>query len=228
MADTHKLLRCLAASSMVILAACSPSMLPPRAALEQEITISPVEQGPGAPTADPVVVWSGTADIEGDPVAPRITPGSAAGWFLDIPVINVAAEVAVFGLTPDGVMDVPRDHTTVAWYDFTAVPGREGNAVLAAHVDWAGFAGVFSDLAALAVGDTIDIRSHTGADFAYRVDSIELVDPASANVDHIVGQRTGASTLTLITCGGEFNRITREYEARVIVRASLAQDGTVS
>ena len=35
----------------------------------------------------------------------------------------------------------------------------------------------------------------------------------------LIGGRTGDSTLTLITCGGEFNRELREYERRVVVHA---------
>ncbi len=163
-----------------------------------------------SPTATPVL-----------PTPPAIEPGDAAGWLLEIPDISVRAATATFGLSPTGVMEVPADHRTVAWYDFTAVPGREGNAVLAAHVNWRGEQGVFSRLDGVMPGTEITVTSPAGEHFTYLVQSVELVDLATADVTSIVGSREGAATLTLITCGGTFNRTTRDYEQRVVVRAVL-------
>lgn len=154
-----------------------------------------------------------------------VEPGDANGWLLEIPEIDVRAATATFGLSPTGVMEVPADHRTVAWYDFTSVPGRVGNAVLAAHVNWRGEQGVFSRLDRVSPGAVIGVTSPAGERFTYLVESVELVDLATADVGAIVGSRGGGSTLTLITCGGTFNTSTRDYEQRVIVRAVLEEGG---
>ena len=167
-----------------------------------------------------------TLPAEDEPPAPvdvtsAVKPGDADGWLLEVPDIGVRASTAVFGLDAAGVMEVPADHVTVAWYDFTSVPGRAGNAVLAAHVNWRGEQGVFSRLGEVSVGARVDLTAPTGERVTYRIESVELVDLYTADVGAIVGSREGAPTLTLITCGGTFNRDTREYEHRVIVRAAL-------
>lgn len=146
-------------------------------------------------------------------------PGTAAGWSIVIPELAVRAPVAAFGLSPTGVMEVPADATTVAWYTFTSVPGAPGNAVLAAHVDWRGERGVFNRLIDLAPGSLVTLRAPGGEEVTYEVRHSELVDPRTADVAALIGGRTGDSTLTLITCGGEFNRELREYERRVVVHA---------
>lgn len=166
------------------------------------------------------------ADDPPPPVAATLStpsappPGSAADWAVDIPSIGVrSASIGAFGLTPAGVMEVPADHFTVAWYRFTAVPGEAGNAVFAAHVDWAGHLGVFNRLGELTPGGVITVTAPDGESHTYQVESVDLVDPDRVDVESIVGRRAGSPTLTLITCGGEFNRETRDYERRVIVRA---------
>jgi LPXTG-site transpeptidase (sortase) family protein len=101
------------------------------------------------------------------------------------------------------------------------VPGAAGNAVLAAHVDWAGAPGAFYELRHASPGNLVQVTSPEGLSVTYRVDTVELVEARVADIPGIVGGREGRSTLTLITCGGPFNRSIGEYEHRVIVRASL-------
>lgn len=145
--------------------------------------------------------------------------GTVAGWSVHVPSIGIDAVVATFGVSPAGVMEVPADASTVAWYDFTSLPGAPGNAVLAAHVDWAGKLGVFNRIDELKPGARITLVPPDGTPVSYEVRTVELVDPATADVAALIGTRSGDPTLTMITCGGEFNQTTRDYERRVIVRA---------
>ena len=59
------------------------------------------------------------------------------------------------------------------------------------------------------VGDQLD------REFDYQVAGVRLVPPS----DTSVMQPTADETLTLITCGGEFDPRTREFSARLIVTA---------
>ena len=182
-----------------------------------------------AAIASPSQEWTGANEqlgidrvqvSAGSATGPRAT-GSATGWSVRIPAIGVDASVATFGVSPAGVMEVPTDATTVAWYDFTALPGGPGNAVLAAHVDWRGQLGVFNRIDELKPGAVIMIAAPSGELVQYEVSSVELVDPAAADVAALIGTRSGKSTLTMITCGGDFNRASRDYEMRVIVSAVM-------
>ena len=120
-----------------------------------------------------------------------------------------------------GVMEVPTNAATVAWYGFTAMPGDPGNAVLAGHVTWGGARAVFNQLSALHTGDTVEVRTGDG-DLRYVVQRSYLVKPEEADIRAIIGPRDGPQTLTLITCGGSFDPSVREYDHRVIVFATRA------
>ena len=54
----------------------------------------------------------------------------------------------------------------------------------------------------------------------YAVRDVSLI-AADADVSAVIGERRGAPTLTLITCGGTFDRSAHAYDHRVIVRAAL-------
>lgn len=235
------LLACLTGSLIWIGAARGASSEPLTGSQPFEPTVAATVGGP------PILVPSSVHDLLSPPIdrpsgpgVPPETPPSARppaptssslslapsrevdeGWSVSAPAIAVDATLAPFGLTPAGVMEVPADGRTVAWYRFTAVPGAAGNAVLAAHVDWAGAPGAFHRIRHASTGDLILITSPASTSFTYRVDTVELVEARTADVSAIVGTKEGPATLTMITCGGRFNTAAGAYEHRVIVRASL-------
>jgi len=67
-------------------------------------------------------------------------------------------------------------------------------------------------------GDRIEVRLADGTTFVYAVAVVNTFEAASAPVDQIVGPTT-RETVTLITCAGQFNRQTRQYDKRLVVRA---------
>jgi LPXTG-site transpeptidase (sortase) family protein len=148
--------------------------------------------------------------------APR--SADAEAMRLHIGRYGVNAPVTRMGIDSSGQMDIPSTASLVAWYGFTAVPGQPGNAVFAAHVNWSGARGAFWDLHRLAVGDEIAVEVG-GELLRYRVSESYLVRPDEADMRAIIGSRSGPETITLITCGGEFDSSIRAYERRVIVRA---------
>ena len=155
----------------------------------------------------------------GRPVVPA--PATAQVVRVRIPVLAVDAPVQSMGLDASGAMEVPYSPATVAWYGFTAVPGSAGNAVMSGHVDWLGARAVFYGIRTLTAGDVIEVTTSEG-NVRYSVERTYLVRPEEADIAAIVGQRRGPETLTLITCGGTFDRSSRDYDHRVIVRATRA------
>jgi LPXTG-site transpeptidase (sortase) family protein len=122
-------------------------------------------------------------------------------------------------MQPDGeTMDVPSDPDTIGWYRFTAQVGTPGNAVLVGHVDWAGRLRAFGRLRDLREGDEVDIVDALDRRLAYRVQATEVVG-ADRAPDEFLTQRGPDQELTLITCGGAFDRASHQYLSRVIVRA---------
>ena len=178
--------------------------------------------------AEPPAVWS---ESRGEAIAPSredelavsgpdAAPASDAQIVrVSAPRIKLDAAVEVLGLTADGGMQDPRSPTAVAWYDFSGRPGSAGNVVLAGHVDYYNYGpAVFWRLRDLKLGDEIELALEDGSVLRYAVASLTYYDAASAPVDEIVG-RTAHEQVTLITCGGSFNRSTLDYNQRLIVRA---------
>ena len=171
------------------------------------------------PTPAPATAMTSAPSSGSQPVAP--VPARAQVVRVRIPALSVDAPVQAMGLDASGGMEVPYGPATVAWYGFTAVPGSAGNAVMSGHVDWLGARAVFYGIRTLKAGDLIEVTTSEGS-LRYAVERTYLVRPEEADIGEIVGQRRGPETLTLITCGGTFDRSSRDYDHRVIVRATRA------
>jgi LPXTG-site transpeptidase (sortase) family protein len=152
--------------------------------------------------------------------APGVPPGDpAAIERIVIESAKVDAPVVVKGVDAAGVMIAPDNAFDVAWYDFSAQPGFGGNAVFAGHVDYVRVGpAVFWNLKDLEQGDIVEVRLVSGTVYRYEVTFKQLYDSASAPVGQIVGA-TPKDSVTLITCGGTFDPVTRQYDKRLVVRA---------
>jgi LPXTG-site transpeptidase (sortase) family protein len=138
---------------------------------------------------------------------------------LRIPAIDVAAPVNSSGVEANGDMDVPGNVTEVGWYKFGPAPGEPGSAVLAAHVDLARQGpGVFFNLRTLTPGDVVLVDFDDGTTESYRVQARTIYEKTELPIDTIFS-RGGPPVLTLITCGGGFNRDVGSYDSNVVVYA---------
>ncbi|MHB8576798.1 MAG: class F sortase, partial [Dehalococcoidia bacterium] len=101
-----------------------------------------------------------------------------------------------------------------------ALDGYDGsNLVLGGHVDWFTHEpGVFWDLRTLQPGDEAQVVLRDGSSVRFRVTTSQVYDATTPAVAEIVGN-TPVPTLTLITCDGEFNLVSGEYNKSRIVRA---------
>lgn len=146
------------------------------------------------------------------------------GSRLQIPSIGVDAPIITLGVDPDGTMQVPNNGTDVGWYTFSATPGLPGNAVLSGHVDTStSRTAVFTRLKELKPGDRISVLE-SGREDDFAVFWAKSWPDETAPLALILGQAP-SPTLTLITCSGTFDRGSRNYTERLVVRAKLP--GTV-
>ena len=164
-------------------------------------------------------------DLSGRPAETiRHTP-LGGDWRVAIPAIGVDASIVAVGLEPDGSMGAPDEPDVVGWYRHGPAPGERGNVLLDGHVDWTNrqtgvpFFGVFWYLKNLNPGARV-IVSDGAQEWVYEVTEKKRYrydDPAGISVL----QPADDSRLTMITCGGNFNRATRTYDTREIVIARL-------
>lgn len=130
----------------------------------------------------------------------------------------------------NGIMQNPTGPWVVAWYRQTATLGEQGNVVLAGHVDyWNVGPSVFFNLRDLVAGDVITLVGEDGRGYDYAMEWAEVFDLAaltSGGLQDVVGP-TDVPSVTLITCGGEFDYVNGEYLSRMVVRGTLiAPEGT--
>jgi hypothetical protein len=153
-------------------------------------------------------------------------PTAARPQTVVVPSIGVAAHLMTLG-APDGTgaqdalsLPVPplADAATEAgWYQFTAVPGATGNAVIVAHVDNYIGPGVFYNLYLLRPGDPVYVVTG-GTRQRFDVTSVRELSKPSFPVSQVFGS-TERHRLWLITCGGAFDYETRHYLDNIVVSA---------
>lgn len=185
----------------------------------------PVSVPTGAPAPPPVVVDrepgleppSGTAgqQVEG-PVPPTGAPVT-----LDIPAIGVAAEPLLgLGLNADDTVEVPTDYARAGWFDRGPAPGEVGSAVILGHVDSSRGPAVFFRLRELRPGDRVEVGLADGSTGLFAVTAVETY-PKEQFPARRVYASMGSRDLQLVTCGGEFDRVTGHYLANVVVYTSM-------
>lgn len=147
--------------------------------------------------------------------------GEFKGTRLVIPSINVNAEFSYHEVPTSGVMPNPNGPTDVAYYDFGlhpccgGTPGKGGNVVLAGHVDYINYGpAVFWDIHNLKAGDRVQIQMEDGSVIEYAIEFNKFIEVGDADWSAIVSA-TADESITLITCGGEFEA--GHYNQRQIV-----------
>ncbi len=129
----------------------------------------------------------------------------------------VEAPVLDVGVEPDGDMEIP-GASDVGWYRFNPTPGDPGSAVLAAHIQYNGKPGVFRYLSDVEVGDEVVVHFDDGSRTGFQVVELAQYDKDELPTDRVFA-KDGAPMLTLITCGGDFNRSLNSYEDNVVAYA---------
>jgi LPXTG-site transpeptidase (sortase) family protein len=138
---------------------------------------------------------------------------------LRIDSLDIAdAAVVDVGVERNGEMEIP-GATEIGWYRFGSSPGEPGSAVLAAHIAFNGRDGVFRNLDEIAVGDIVEVLYDDGSSQRF-----EITETAQYAKDELpinrVFAKDGSPELTLITCGGDFNRSLNGYTDNVVAYAA--------
>lgn len=124
----------------------------------------------------------------------------------------------------DQAMQDPTGPFVVAWYPTLGSLGRNGNVVVAGHVDYYSVGeAVFWGLKepGTVPGDQIVMTGEDGSRHIYEVQRSTTYENGALTAELINNEVTGPTrlpTLTVITCGGDFDAISGEYLSRIVVR----------
>lgn len=188
------------------------------------------EFGAPMPTGDPTtaVGTRATSGAKPEPdAAVPLTPGglttltTVAPQRLRIPAVDLDADVRPVGVDPEtGELAVPEAVASVGWYRYG--PGLDadaGSVVIAGHVDSSTQGlGAFSRLAQIRPGDRVGVRGVDGSVRDFRVVSREVFGKSEVPYERLFA-RDGRARLTLVTCGGTFDRKTGSYRDNIVVTA---------
>ena len=180
--------------------------------------------GCGATPAPPAPVVPAALTATAPAPAPATAasdPGNVAPPArIRLPSLGVDTAVVAVGVDARGEMAVPEDVKETGWYRFGPAPGSAtGSSVVSGHVDdKLQGRGAFYRLVDLAVGDPVVVTTAAGADLAFRVSAVRRIPKSTLPVDELFA-RDGPPHLTLVTCGGAFDRALGSYRDNVVVTA---------
>src|SRR5437870_2395047 len=136
-----------------------------------------------------------------------------------IPSLALDARTVPVGVVPGStLLEAPDDAGMLGWYEYGPAPGEGGSSVIAAHVAHTGLRGAFFNLSPLAPGAPVTIDYQDGSSRAWRVEARREYLKSDLPLD-LLFSRTGAPTLTLVTCGGLYDASKRCYRDNVVVFA---------
>lgn len=193
--------------ALALLTALHTTLLAPQA--EDPVAARPVN------TLEDAVAAQST--VERAPPAPAQVARPAT---IEVPAIDVDAEVVPVGLRDDGAMEVP-DQGLAGWYEPGPRPGAAGPAVIAAHVDSRSGPDVFFRLRQVRAGDGIAVTDVNGAPHRFVVVGVEQIPKDALPVERIWTDDEDP-LLRLVTCGGDFDRSSGHYRDNIIVYAEAA------
>lgn len=158
--------------------------------------------------------------LSGDTHIARRAPQKPAKWSrVGLDGCSTPPPIEYVGLAPDGAMDVPKERTNVAWFNLGQRPGENGSAVIAGHYGWKNMEGsVFDDLHKLRKGDKLYIEDEKGATITFVVRESRRYDP-QADASAVFGSNDEKAHLNLVTCEGEWDKVSKIYSKRLVVFA---------
>jgi LPXTG-site transpeptidase (sortase) family protein len=142
-----------------------------------------------------------------------------------IPAIHVQSALQRLGLEPDGTVQTPRPgphYDEAGWFTGSATPGQLGVSVILGHIDSAANGpSVFFRLGALKPGDRVVVDRADGSRATFTVDDVREFPKSDFPTVQVYRGDPDRAGLRLITCGGPFDRSTRNYLDNIVVFAHL-------
>ena len=140
-----------------------------------------------------------------------------------IPALEVDAEIQDTGVEESGRMEVVASAFIISWLRDSAIPGNDGNSILAGHNRWAGQDGHLIDMDTLTVGDALEIEYADGEKRTFLLESVFIYALKTAPTAEIM-DAGGPARITVITCKGPYNASWGTSENRIIATFKAEED----
>lgn len=135
--------------------------------------------------------------------------------------IQVESLIQRVGVDQHNKVAVPNNVHLAAWFTQSVQPGKTGLSIIDAHVSGRSSDGLFKNLDQLSKDDEFSVERGDGSLLRYRVLETKTV-PEPKSADILFSQNPKVkSQLNLITCGGNYDRVSNQYTDRTIVSSEL-------
>jgi LPXTG-site transpeptidase (sortase) family protein len=135
---------------------------------------------------------------------------------LCIPSVHLSTSIIPIHLSEDGQLKAPKSSQVAGLYADGVLPGENGNAIVAGHVDNYTGPAIFYPLKHLKPGDFVFLFDQNNQYMKYEVLEVQSYYTQEAPLDKIFGDST-EKQLNLITCTGKYDRRKKEHEKRLVV-----------
>lgn len=173
-----------------------------------------VQEGTGSdPAESPVSDNALLSYVPQNPEDPR---------YIRIPALGVISRVKALGVDAStGTIDAPHNIHDTGWYSESVKPGSgPGTSLLMGHVSGWTAPGVFKKIDTLQEGEMILVENGVGRTFTYRVYKTEKMHVDTIDMNNVLAtEKAGEHDIKLMTCSGNFNSETEQYDSRTIVSA---------
>lgn len=141
--------------------------------------------------------------------------------YIRIPSIKAEGYIQNVGVDQKKQIAVPNNIHMAGWFVDSARPGNKGLSIIDGHVTGRVNDGIFKNLGNLKQGDSYSVEMGDGSIKNYKV--IKIVSVATKDSASVLFSQSSKvkSQLNLITCGGNFNQKTQQYDKRIIVASEL-------
>lgn len=135
---------------------------------------------------------------------------------VNIPSLNLNAQVEPVGIHTNGTVALTQDHRKVGWYKSSAPSGANSTVLLVGYRF--GETPIFSSIDQLHTGDVVELRNVGGESFWYQISSIDFYAAKDVPLAKLVTIDQGES-LVLAGNSGDWDETKKEFSERIIVVA---------
>jgi len=184
-------------------------------------TSKPDKQPTVATDSSPVTYSTDTPD-EDKPADDYRWPGKPQEpKRIQLSTIQTEGFVQAVGVDQHKQIAVPGNIHIAGWFKDSVLPGEQGLSIIDGHVDGRKELGIFKRLSELKQNDEFTVEMGDNSTKTFRVARVVSIETKDA-ADVLFSQDPSIKNqLNLITCGGNFNQQSRQYEKRIVAISEL-------
>lgn len=134
-----------------------------------------------------------------------------------LPSLNETGCIQKVGIDQHGAVAVPSNVHLAGWFVNSKLPGESGVSLIDGHVSGRYSDAIFKNLVELKPGDKYSIEFGDSSTKQFEVVSTDLLSIEETTKRMLVQHVGIEQQLNLITCGGNFDKQSQQYDKRVLI-----------